>query len=267
MKSGLLHEFVVLAHGESPHLETCLRSLMAQVGADQHVSIFTSTPSAHHDQIARKFAVEIRTASTPGGIGENWNRAYSTARSRYVTLAHQDDVYAPDYLRTLLALMQRVPNSLMGFTNSDECSDAGRRPTTLNLRIKRMLVRRAFGRAQAIHTESDKRRLLAWGNPVCCPSVMLHRERLEHFRFREDLTSNLDWEAWANLAAKDGAFCFADGVLVSKRVHASSETTALIANRRREQEDRVMFRRFWPPLIADIISSLYRASYRGNRVS
>lgn len=248
-------------------MSECLASIMSQQGAETRVAIFTSTPGPHHELAAQQFGVELRIASTPGGIGENWNRGLSGADSTYVTLAHQDDIYAPTYLTKLLAVMRSHPQALMGFTDFNECDDHGIRADTLNIRIKRRLVARAFQGRPAIESVRDKRRMLAWGNPVCCPSVMLHRGILPQFRFREDLTSNLDWEAWANLASTSGRFCYIDERLVSKRVHAESETTALIANRRRELEDHAMFRQFWPSLPAYLIATAYRLSYRANRTT
>lgn len=37
------------------------------------------------------------------GITQDWNFAYSKVQTDYVTIAHQDDKYAPEYVENLLA--------------------------------------------------------------------------------------------------------------------------------------------------------------------
>ena len=45
----------------------------------------------------------------------------------------------------------------------------------------------------------------------------------------------------------------------------SSETTATIANRAREREDRAIFDAFWPRPVAAVLATLYKLGYRANR--
>ncbi len=71
--------------------------------------------------------------------------------------------------------------------------------------------------------------------------------------------------AWLEFARRPGGFVYVRERLVSKGVHAASETTATIANRAREREDRVVFDALWPRPIAAALASLYRLSYRANR--
>jgi hypothetical protein len=95
---------------------------------------------------------------------------------------------------------------------------------------------------------------------------MLNRFVLGDFRFPGGFQTNLDWMAWLELARRPGAFVYVAGRLVSKGVHAASETTATIANRAREREDRAIFNLIWPRPIAATIATLYKLSYRANRV-
>ena len=71
--------------------------------------------------------------------------------------------------------------------------------------------------------------------------------------------------AWLNLARRPGGFVYVREKLVSKGVHAGSETTATIANRAREREDRLMFEALWPKPVAAALSVLYKMGYRANR--
>jgi hypothetical protein len=40
------------------------------------------------------------------GIGHDWNFSFSHAKTKYVTLAHQDDVYDPAYTENCLRISE-----------------------------------------------------------------------------------------------------------------------------------------------------------------
>jgi hypothetical protein len=258
------HEFVITAHGESPHLESCIRSVMTQTAVPSVIALSTSTPSDFLYSLAKRYGLELRCNPVPSKIGANWNFAYSSTRSLWVTLGHQDDLYRPEYCAAMLSAMQRRPNGLIAFCDSTEHLEDQEIAPSLNLLIKRRLTERVFRGAEAISSYRDKMKLLAWGNPVCCPSVMFNRQRLAGFVFSESLQSNLDWDAWTNLATMDGEFIYLSQRLVSKRVHRGSETSALLVNQIRQKEDRFMFGRHWPAPIAAVIAMVYRLGYLAN---
>ena len=79
---------------------------------------------------------------------------------------------------------------------------------------------------------------------------MFDRSLIADFRFPGGFQTNLDWMAWLELARRPGGFVYVRERLVSKGVHADSETTATIANRAREREDRAIFDTLWPRPVA-----------------
>jgi hypothetical protein len=95
---------------------------------------------------------------------------------------------------------------------------------------------------------------------------MLNRALLPQFRFAGGLQTNLDWMAWLTLARREGDFVYVREQLISKGVHAASETTATIASRARSREDRLLFDQFWPWPVAPALAAIYRFGYRANRV-
>jgi glycosyltransferase involved in cell wall biosynthesis len=259
------HAFVVPAFGESRHLSDCLASIGAQ-SRRSDVLITTSTPSDALDAIARAHRVRVVVNPIRAGIGSDWNFALTASDARFVTLAHQDDAYDACYAARVLDALVRAKDALIAFCDFGEITASGPRPLHSNLRIKRMLCNRAFRGSDAIRTRRDKERLLAWGNPIGCNAVMFDRVRLPDFCFASEFASNLDWDAWLRLAAIDGAFVRVAEPLAYRRIHEDSETSALIADRRRVVEDLALFRRLWPAPIASLIAFAYRTSYRGNRV-
>jgi glycosyltransferase involved in cell wall biosynthesis len=260
------HAFVVPAYGDSPFLDDCLRSLREQTMQGSEIVVTTSTPSPFVAAAAARYAAALVINPERAGIASDWNFALAATRADLVTLAHQDDVYAPSYVEAIIGVLLRHPATLIAFCDAAEHTPDGPRAASMNVRVKRWLCARAFGSREYLDTRKDKQRLLAWGNPVNCPSVVFDRRKLAQFRFDLGFASNLDWDAWERLAQIEGGFAYVRMPLVSHRVHPGSETTALIADHRRSTEDRRMFDRFWPRPAAAVIALIYRLGYLGNRL-
>jgi hypothetical protein len=226
----------------------------------------TSTPCAYLENIAAKYSLNLQVNPVRLDIATDWNFVMEAANSRFVTIAHQDDVYDRQYLRVMSRIAANYPQLVLAFSDFQEHTDTGVRPPNLNLKIKKRLCKRAFGRHESIGRIKDQMRLLQVGHPICCPSVMIHRAAVPGFKFSQSWRTNLDWDAWLRLADQPGLYVYSDQKLVSKRVHADSETSATIANRIRQSEDRKMFERFWPRPIAALIAVVYAAGYISNRV-
>ena len=259
------HAFTIPAYGRSSHLTACLDSILRQSRSDSEVVMSTSTPSNFLEKIAKEYRIPLLVNPVREGIGADWNFALTSTDAQFVTIAHQDDRYERDYTALMLDAIRRHPNAVIAYSNSTEHTPAGPRNININLRVKRALSNRAYRADEALEHPPEKRRLLTLGNPVCCPSVVINRGLAPDFRFTNSMKSNLDWEAWSRLALSSGAFVYVRTALVSKCVHADSETSTLIANRLREKEDRQMFDRFWPSPVAAALSIMYKLSYRANR--
>ena len=91
------HTFAICAYKESPYLEECITSLMEQT-VKSEIFIATSTPNKYIDNIAAKYNLKVYVNEGESGITQDWNFAYSKVQTDYVTIAHQDDKYAPDEL-------------------------------------------------------------------------------------------------------------------------------------------------------------------------
>jgi hypothetical protein len=154
----------------------------------------------------------------------------------------------------------------LAFCDYSEHTLQGKRPENINLRIKRALRQWAFGMRECISETREKVRLLSFGNPICCPSVMLNQSALVDFRFPGGFQTNLDWMAWLELARRPGGFVYVRERLVSKGIHAGSETTTTIANLTREREDRALFDALWPRPVAAAFAALYKLGYLANRL-
>jgi hypothetical protein len=259
------HDFVLVAFGASGHLEACMESIWRQTKIPSSICIATSTPNDHILRIAARHGVQVlENPLVGGGISVDWNFALSVSTAEFVTLAHQDDLYEPTYSERMVSAMARHPDAIIGFSDSEEVGPDGCCSDSLNNKVKRLLIWRAFGSREAIRQPSEKRKLLSLGNPVCCPSVIFNKSNLGHFEFSSGLKSNLDWEAWVRLSNEAGAFVYLPEILVKKRNHPLSATAALIGSHRRLDEDRAMFERFWPKPVAAVLTQFYKLGYIGN---
>jgi glycosyltransferase involved in cell wall biosynthesis len=258
-----MHCFVVPAYGDSPHLRACLDSLRAQTRRSPIV-LCSSTPPTGLQALADEYGARLVLHSPNAGIGHDWNAALEQAGTEWVTLAHQDDIYLPEFTQQTLAAAAREPQAVMVMTGYGEWIGSGAadgRPRLLSpmLLIKRVLLELGFLGRGAVASLAAKRRLLRFGCPVPCPAVTLRTRT--GLRFREDLKVNLDWEAWLRLAAQPGAFAYVRQTLMLHRIHAGSETSDGIRAGVRAREDLMMFQAQWPAPIARVLARAYAMSY------
>jgi len=259
------HAFCVLAYEESPHLETCIASLLAQTVPSQ-VVLVTSTPSTFIEELAVKYELPIQVNRHHKGIGSDWTFAYRSSPARYVTLAHQDDLYLPGYTERCLQRLSQERETLIVFT--DYCEKVGNRlrKTNLNLTIKRLVLSVAFAFHKThIQSRFRKKGILRLGSSIPCPSVMYHKVQIGDFSFSDDYHVNLDWEAWLRLCDREGSFAWVREPLLIHRIHEGSQTSLGIQENLRSEEDRRLFEQIWPKPIAAILHRLYAYSYVSNQ--
>lgn len=259
------HTFVVLAFGDSPHLDDCLRSLRGQAEASD-VLLSTSTPSAHVIETARRYGVAVKAVPGARGIGADWNAALATSQTDWVTLAHQDDVYLPNFGKSVRQSLAEHPEALLCFTGYREMSGGCVLRKSPNLLVKDLLLAMSFRRARSIESPAGKRLLLALGSPIPCPAVTFNLPNLDGFAFSTELRVNLDWAAWLDLADRPGSFVRVREALMHHRLHEESTTWNSIRDGARRSEDRACFCRVWPRGLAGALCAAYGLSYRFNRI-
>lgn len=259
-----LHTFVICAYKESKYLEECIRSLLNQ-SVKSRVLIATSTPNEFIDELGKRYDLAVRVNREGKGIADDWNFAYSQADSKYVTLAHQDDVYEPDYVEKMLTQLEKARKPLIFFTNYGEIRWDSRVRSNRLLVMKRIMLAPVYCK-RLRRSRMVKRGILAFGNPICCPSVTYVKENIPSPVFASHFKSNLDWEVWEKLAAMEGSFEFCSKILMYHRIHGESETSALIKDKERNKEDFEMLCRFWPSGIARICIKVYSKGEDSNQI-
>ena len=260
------HTFVICAYKESPYLEECIQSLRAQT-IQSNLLISTATPNQHITAIAEKYSLEVRVNTGDHGIAQDWNFALAQANSAYVTLAHQDDVYAPEYAEKVLKALKKADRPIIAFTDYFEVRNGENvfSDTSSLLKVKEKLLlplRKNWGQKSCWM----RRRVLSMGNAICCPSVTYVAKRLKKDPFTPGFKSNIDWQMWEQLSRQKGSFVYLHEPLMGHRVHAESTTTEVIGDGEgRTEEDRAMFRKFWPAPIAEALVRIYAKSQSSNQ--
>lgn len=256
------HTFAVCAYGESPFLEECVRSLMAQT-VRSRVIIATSTPNPSIERVARTYDLPLYESGRPSGICADWNHAVSRATTPLVTIAHQDDTYEPLYAERMLEGMSGARTPLIFFTNYGELRDGTVVDDNRLLRVKRLLLRPLERRGSSA-SERVKRGILSLGSSICCPSVTLNVPALPSPPFQSHMRSNLDWDTWERYSHLEGEFIYDSRILMHHRIHAGSETSALIHDHTRTAEDLEMLGRFWPAPVARALNLVYSLGQQSN---
>lgn len=262
-----LHTFVVPSYGHSAHLRECLASLRNQ-RLRSRVVVCTSTPFDGLAQLCDEMGAQLVCHSPNRGIAHDWNIALDSVDAEWVTIAHQDDIYLPEFASRTMRMVERHPGAILVFTGYQEMDERGVRARGTPLRIKRILIEMAMLGRESVTTRFARTNLLRFGCPIPCPSVTLRKRALPSgFRFDPAFRVNLDWDFWLRLAREiDGAFACDREALMRHRIHPDSETTSGIACGIRSREDRELFSRVWPAPLASVVARAYARSYHYNEV-
>lgn len=266
------HTFVICAYKDSPYLRECVKSLKKQT-YQSAILLCTATPSKYLETVCGEYGLEYCVRVGQPSIGADWNYALSMAKTPYVTIAHQDDIYESDYVEKIMQMAEKQKSSLILFSDYYEMVDNQKCRNRLNLIIKRVLLY-PLKNIKKQWKRGRKRSVICVGNAISCPTVTYHMQYIrailenEHRNhlFQDHFRSNLDWEAWEWLSKQDGGFVYIPECLMSHRIHAESETSAVIADDRRRQEDYEMFCKFWPSWVAKLLSGVYSTSEKSNEV-
>ena len=260
MKENSIHTFVICAYKEQPYLDECVKSLKNQT-LKSKIIISTSTPNDFIKGVAKKYSVDLAINTKTKGHINDFCFAYDQANTKYVTLCHQDDIYYPDFAEKMVNKMEKFKNPIIGFSNYNERRNGKTKKHNMLLILKRII-----NFPISIFKKSKKVRLftLSVGNAICAPSVTYNKEKVKRPIDESELKSNIDWDTWINLAKKDGEFIYITKALLEHRIHEGSTTTSVINNNIKNEEDFMMFSRFWPKGIARFLTRLYSGSEKSN---
>lgn len=256
------HTFVICAYKEIPYLEECVKSLKNQ-SIKSRIVIATSTPNDFIKNIAKKYDVELAINPEKKGHINDFGFAYNQAKTKYVTLCHQDDVYDEKFAEITIKKMDKEENPIIAFTDYYELRDEKIVKNNMLLLVKRLInfPLRIFKKSKRVRLFT-----LSLGNAICAPTVTYNRELIDVPIKQSNLKSNIDWDTWIEFAKKKGSFIYIGIPLLKRRIHEESTTTEVIINNTKNKEDYEIFCRFWPNFIAKKLVKIYSKSEDSNKI-
>lgn len=260
MKEFKNHTFAVCAYKESEYLEECIKSLKNQT-VKSNIIIATSTPNEYIENLAKKYDLELFINTGDKGIGQDWNFAVSSCKTDYVTVAHQDDIYNSNYLEEIVSNLEEGKDFVIAFGDYREIKNGEVIPLTKNLKIKKILQ-------SPLKKHGDKKWAknfaLKFGTSICCPCVTVNTKITGKKPYITRLKCDLDWETWYEFSKLDHRFLYINKEIMCHRIHEQSETSNLIENNVRLEEDYEMFKKFWPTPIAKFLMFFYKGAIKTN---
>ena len=256
------HTFIICAYKESPYLEECIQSVLNQ-SVKSNIIVSTSTPNDFIQRMADKYKLPLYINKGEKGIGQDWNFGASHAKTDYITIAHQDDIYKSNYLEEIVNKIEKGIEFVIAFTDYREIKNGKEIPLNKNLIIKKVLLfpLRIFKKSKYI-----KRRVLSLGSAICCPSVTINKKITGENPYKTELKCDLDWDTWDKMSKYNSKFLYIPKELMQHRIHEASETTNLIENNIRIKEDLIMLKRYWPEPIAKFIIKFYSKATKTNNI-
>ena len=174
--------------------------------------------------VARAAGAEVVRNDHHLGLAENWNRCVELVATPFFVIAHQDDVYEPDFARTMLALLDAHPRAFIAHCKTTAIDDTGRAISTPAARYKESLWPRHDPYEEG--GEAALRRL-ARGNFIVAPSVVFRTEAVRAIGGFSPLDFVPDWEYWLRGVLAGWTIAGTQRRLVRFRRHAATATRAL----------------------------------------
>jgi glycosyltransferase involved in cell wall biosynthesis len=182
--------FVMPLYNGARHLREAIASLLQQRARVVCVDDGSTDDSV---VIARACGVEVVPSSQHLGLAGNWNRCLELVTTELFVLAHQDDVYEPDYAATMLPLIDAHPRAFIAHCKTVSIDGEGRTVSTPAAAYKESLWPRE---APYEHDAAAELAPLARGNFIVAPSVIFRTAAVRRIGPFSPLQFVTDWEYW-----------------------------------------------------------------------
>ena len=258
------HLFVICAYQENPFLEECVSSVVKQT-VKSKILISTSTPNQYIKGIADKYHIPVIVNTGIGDASDNLNFAYANGKADVITLCHQDDYYAPEYLEYVSEAIRKADSPIILFTDYSEDRKGEIAASNTLLKVKRTML---FPFKSRLLRKSIfiRKLVLGLGNPICCPSVTFNKQRVKELGFCREWYAVADWQIWLRLAKMKGEFIYIAKPLMCHRIHENSGTSLTIESNLRTQQEFGLLCSIWPKWLARIIADFYAKGQKSNTI-
>lgn len=222
-----LVSFVVLCYRTEPYVGECIASIFAQRAAYdwEIVAIDDCSPDGTAEVLKSFRDKRMRVIVNEKNMGHAaaLTRALSAARGKFIARIDSDDRYRPEFLETVIPILNRHPN--VGFVYGDAALISSTSVETAPQSDWRHGGRDFNGNELVAVLEE---------NIVCAPTVCARREAwLRHLPIPGHLAFS-DWY-FSVLIAREFDFYFVNRVIADYRVHAGNMHARTILDRTEEK--------------------------------
>ena len=238
--------FLVPFRSNLDYLRDTLISVRGQSTADWRCTVFDDSSDREKvETLVRAIGddrFDVVHNRTPRGIGGNWNAALASAEADFATLVHADDLLAPTYAETVLALHDRFPDTFGVFTGAGIIDHLGA-PKRFSAPDLAKKVLHPYLREPCVVVGDRGLRSILRGNFIFCPTVTYRVTRLRQPIFDESLRMTLDFFAFARALLQGERLVGTKSVQYHYRRHPASTTSTLNADSSRFEEELTTYRR------------------------
>ena len=120
---------VIATYRAGEYLRHAIGSALAQTRVDREVLVSDDANDPAVRQLVESFdEPRIRYRSNPSRLGPAGNHwaALMAARGRYVAILNHDDLWRPDYLATVVPVLESTPDAVLVFCDHDVIDVSGR---------------------------------------------------------------------------------------------------------------------------------------------
>lgn len=269
-KFPVKHTFAVCAYQDSPYLEACFSSLREQ-SIKTDIICCTSTPSEYIINLTNEYQIPLYIRDGKSNIREDWLFAWEKAEGELVTIAHQDDRYGKNYVKTVLESYQKYQDMTVFMSDyvtlkTNFIKERNEIQTKMERYNKVWLVKKVLRLPLRFYFLTDrrfvKRSALMFGNSVCCPSCTYNKRLIRGELFQSKFDFALDWDNLYELAGQEGRFICSERPLLAYRVHEGATTKACIKDHRRMTDEIAMFEKMWPKPMVRFLMHYYKKAYQ-----
>jgi glycosyltransferase involved in cell wall biosynthesis len=188
--------------------------------------------------VDRRFTVTLERENL--GIPRNWSRAIDRVDTPYFVLAHQDDVYEPDFLGATLAVIARFPRALIAHTRVEAIDEGG---TPFFVAAERYKDGFWPGADPYERGPDDGLKVLANGNYVVMPTAMYRTSAVRTVgHFAPEYRFVADWQFWLRGLLAGFSIAGTHRKLVRRRWHRDMGTRKAEADFTRYDEEVALLR-------------------------
>ncbi len=196
------------------YLRETLDSILQQSFSNFELLIINDGSSDNSVEIIKSYTdTRIRLISNDQNIGltASLNKAIQLCQCPWVARMDADDVMHPDRLMKQFNRMQQDPGLDVLATRVRFINEAGEETTDWN--TDRMAI-----------SEMDIRNLMPRTNCIAHPSVIIKREVLLKYGYRDVQKNTEDWDLWLRILSDGGRIAKLDEELLYYRIHTTSVT-------------------------------------------